>query len=277
MMATTDIALKVDPIYEPISRRFHQNPELLADAFARAWFKLTHRDMGPRVRYLGAEVPEEVLLWQDPIPEVDHPLVDAGDIAALKAKILELGPVRLRAGLDRLGLGLDLPRLGQAGRRERRPHPARAAEGLGGQRAGAARQGARNAGGHPAGVQRRRRRRQEGFAGRPDRARRVRRRREGGASRRARRRGSLHSRADGRLAGADGRRDVRRARAAGRRVPQLPQGRVHRADGGAAGRQGAAAHADRARDDGAGRWPARAGREPWPDAGTASSPTGPGR
>jgi catalase-peroxidase len=90
-MATTDLALKVDPIYAPISKRFHENPAQFADAFARAWFKLTHRDMGPRVRYLGAEVPEEVLIWQDPIPAVDHPLVDAADISALKAKVLASG------------------------------------------------------------------------------------------------------------------------------------------------------------------------------------------
>ncbi len=91
MMATTDIAMRVDPIYEKISRRFHAHPEELADAFARAWFKLTHRDMGPVVRYLGSEVPTEELLWQDPVPAVDHPLVDAADIADLKAKIADSG------------------------------------------------------------------------------------------------------------------------------------------------------------------------------------------
>jgi catalase-peroxidase len=91
MMLTSDLALRFDPIYEPISRRFHEHPEQLADAFARAWFKLTHRDMGPRVRYLGALVPSEVLIWQDPIPAVDHALIDAADIAALKAKILSSG------------------------------------------------------------------------------------------------------------------------------------------------------------------------------------------
>jgi catalase-peroxidase len=91
MMATTDIALKVDPIYLPISKRFHENPDQLADAFARAWFKLTHRDMGPKARYLGPEVPAEDLLWQDPIPPVTHPLIDAGDVAALKAKVLASG------------------------------------------------------------------------------------------------------------------------------------------------------------------------------------------
>jgi catalase-peroxidase len=90
-MLTTDLALRVDPAYEKISRHFLANPAEFADAFARAWFKLTHRDMGPRVRYLGPEVPEEVLLWQDPLPAVDHPLIDATDIAALKATILASG------------------------------------------------------------------------------------------------------------------------------------------------------------------------------------------
>lgn len=90
-MLTTDLSLRFDPIYEKISRRFHQNPDQFADAFARAWFKLTHRDMGPRVRYLGPLVPKEVLIWQDPIPQVDHPLVNETDVAALKAQILASG------------------------------------------------------------------------------------------------------------------------------------------------------------------------------------------
>ena len=88
MMTTADLSLRFDPIYEPISRRFHKDPQAFADAFARAWFKLTHRDMGPRSRYLGSEVPQEVLIWQDPVPAIDHPLIDAADIKALKASIL---------------------------------------------------------------------------------------------------------------------------------------------------------------------------------------------
>ena len=91
IMTTADLALRMDPIYGPISRRFHKDPQAFADAFARAWFKLTHRDLGPRSRYLGAEVPKEVLVWQDPVPAVDHPLIDAKDIADLKAKILATG------------------------------------------------------------------------------------------------------------------------------------------------------------------------------------------
>lgn len=90
-MLTTDLSLRFDPAYEKISRRFHENPDQFADAFARAWFKLTHRDMGPVSRYLGPEVPKEVLIWQDPVPAVDHPLVNDADVAALKAKILSSG------------------------------------------------------------------------------------------------------------------------------------------------------------------------------------------
>ena len=90
-MLTTDLALKVDPAYGPISKRFYENPDQFADAFARAWFKLTHRDMGPRSRYVGTEVPTEILIWQDPIPAVTHKLIDATDIATLKTKILASG------------------------------------------------------------------------------------------------------------------------------------------------------------------------------------------
>jgi len=91
MMTTADLSLKFDPIYEPIARRYLENPEEFADAFARAWFKLTHRDMGPRSRYLGPEVPAEDLIWQDPVPPVDHDLIDEQDVAALKAKVLATG------------------------------------------------------------------------------------------------------------------------------------------------------------------------------------------
>ncbi|MEL6194498.1 MAG: catalase/peroxidase HPI [Bacteroidota bacterium] len=90
-MLTTDLSLKMDPAYEKVSRRFYENPDEFADAFARAWFKLTHRDMGPRARYHGPEVPEEVLIWQDPVPEVTHELVDDADVAKLKANILASG------------------------------------------------------------------------------------------------------------------------------------------------------------------------------------------
>ena len=90
-MLTTDLSLRFDPVYEKISRRFYENPDQFADAFARAWFKLTHRDMGPIERYLGPEVPSEVLIWQDPIPKIDHKLVDERDMEMLKEKILNSG------------------------------------------------------------------------------------------------------------------------------------------------------------------------------------------
>lgn len=91
MMTTADLALRMDPIYGPISQRYHKNPERFADAFARAWFKLTHRDMGPRCRYLGSEVPKEVLIWQDPVPAVDHKLIGEKEITALKSRIIASG------------------------------------------------------------------------------------------------------------------------------------------------------------------------------------------
>ena len=91
VMLTSDLALRMDPIYGPISKRFHENPDQFADAFARAWFKLTHRDMGPLSRYLGAEVPSEELIWQDPVPAVDHELINDADAAELKSKILASG------------------------------------------------------------------------------------------------------------------------------------------------------------------------------------------
>ncbi len=91
IMTTADMSMRMDPIYEPIARRFHENPDEFADAFARAWFKLTHRDMGPRCRYLGPEVPGEELIWQDPLPEVDHELIDDADVAALKERVRDSG------------------------------------------------------------------------------------------------------------------------------------------------------------------------------------------
>ena len=130
-MLTTDLSLRMDPAYEKISRRFYEHPEQFADAFARAWFKLTHRDMGPIHRYLGPLVPKEILIWQDPIPAVNHPLIGEQDIAALKAKILASRTVGVPARLDGVGVGIDVPRLRQARRRERRAHSAGTAKGLG--------------------------------------------------------------------------------------------------------------------------------------------------
>ena len=179
-MLTTDLALRFDPTTRRSRAASYENPDAFADAFARAWFKLTHRDMGPIERYLGPEVPEEELIWQDPIPEVNHDLVDARTIATLKAADPRLRPDRLRAGPHRLGLGLDLPRQRQARRRQRRAPAPGAAEGLGGQRPGRARQGAQPL----EGIQEVTRQGGEGLAGRPDRARRCGGGREGGQARR---------------------------------------------------------------------------------------------
>ena len=110
-MLTTDLSLRFDPAYEKISRRFYEHPDELADAFAKAWFKLTHRDMGPISRYLGPLVPKEPQLWQDPVPAVDHELIGEKDIAALKAKILASGLSISATGHDCLGVGGDVPRL----------------------------------------------------------------------------------------------------------------------------------------------------------------------
>ena len=172
-MLTTDLALRFDPIYEPISRRFLENPDEFADAFARAWFKLTHRDMGPIARYLGPEVPTETLLWQDPVPAVDARARRRRGHRRPQGPDPRLGPVGLPAGLHRVGVGLDVPRQRQARRRQRRAHPPRAAERLGGQRPRRAGDGAAHPGGHPGGLQRRPDRRQAGLARRPDRARRL--------------------------------------------------------------------------------------------------------
>ena len=110
-MLTTDLSLRFDPAYEKISRHFFEHPDQFADAFARAWFKLTHRDMGPIARYLGPLVPKETLIWQDPIPAVNHPLIDEKDIAALKAKILAAG----------LSVSRSFPPLGRRHRRSAAP------------------------------------------------------------------------------------------------------------------------------------------------------------
>ena len=135
MMLTSDLALRLDPVYAPIAKRFHENPDEFAVAFAKAWYKLLHRDMGPVSRFLGPWVPEPQL-WQDPVPAVDHDLVGDAEIADLKAKVLASGLSVSQLVHDGLGLGRQLPRHRQAGRGQRRPHPPGAPEGLGGQRAG---------------------------------------------------------------------------------------------------------------------------------------------
>ena len=202
-MLTTDLSLRFDPAYEKISRRFYEHPDQFADAFARAWFKLTHRDMGPIARYLGPLVPKETLPWQDPIPAVDHPLIGEQDIAALKAKILASGlsvsqlvstawaSASTFRGSDKRG--------GANGARIRLAP----AEGLGRQPAGSAGEGPSETRSDPKGVQRFAVRRQESFACRPDRSRRLRGDRESREGRRARREGSLHAGAHGCVAGAN--------------------------------------------------------------------------
>ena len=223
MMTTADMALRIDPAYEKISRRFMADPQAFADAFARAWFKLTHRDMGPRARYLGPLVPAEELIWQDPIPAVDHPLVDDADVAALKAHGAGVGPADRAAGGAR------------PGRRHRRSAAATSAAAPTA-RASASRR--RRTGRRTSRrssprcsrrskriqreLQRRAVRRQEDLAGRPDRA---------GRQRGGRGRGAARPASDVAVPFTPGRMDasqaqtdvalVRAAGAAGRRLPQL--------------------------------------------------------
>ena len=142
MMLTTDLALKFDPEYSKISKRFHDNPDEFKTAFARAWFKLMHRDMGPRARYLGAEVPKEELIWQDPVPAVDYRLIGRDRHRRPKDENTGVGTDRPRARQDGMGLGRLLPWHRQARRREWRAHPSRAGEGLGRQRSGGTLEGA---------------------------------------------------------------------------------------------------------------------------------------
>ena len=204
-MLTTDLALRFDPAYEKISRRFHENPDQFADAFARAWFKLTHRDMGPLVRYLGPLVPKETLIWQDPIPAVDHPLIGDKDVAALKAKILASGlsvsqlvstawaSASTFRGSDKRG-GANGARIRLSPQKDWDVNqPAQLDD-------GARRSSKRSRrSSTPQG-------RQESLARRPDRSRRQRRDREGGEGCRRRREGPVHAGPHGRVAGADRRR-----------------------------------------------------------------------
>ena len=255
-MLTTDLSLKLDPAYEKISRRFFENPDQFADAFARAWFKLTHRDMGPIARYLGPLVPKETLIWQDPIPAVDHPLIGEQDIAALKAKILASGlsvsqlvsaawaSASTFRGSDKRG-GANGARIRLAPQKDWEVNqPAQLKIVL--QKLEAIQKEVR----------------QEGFTRRPDRSRRLRRDRKSREGGRARREGPLHAGAHGRVAGADRRSLLRAARTARRRLPQLcqRQAAVHGARGSIGG-SGTIAHADGAGDDGPRRRPARPRRE----------------
>ncbi len=276
MMATTDLALRQDPAYEKISRRFMENPDQLADAFAKAWYKLLHRDMGPVSRFLGPWV-AEAQLWQDPVPAVDHDLVGDEDIAALKAKLLDSGltvpqlvgtawasaasfrGTDKRGGANGARIRLEPQRSWEVNNPEQLSHVLQALEQIqqdfNGSQSGGTKvsladlivlggcagveQAARNAG-HDVTVP---------FTPGPHR----------------------------RLAGADRRRVVRGARAEGRRVPQLPAVRREARPGDAAGRPGQHAGADGSGDDGPGRRDACAERATSASPSTASSPIAPRR
>ena len=260
-MLTTDLSLRFDPIYEPISRRFLENPDELADAFARAWFKLTHRDMGPVVRYLGPEVPSETLIWQDPVPPATHDLVDAGDIATLKDQVLASGlsvsqlvsaawaAASSFRGSDKRG-GANGARIRlepQSGWEVNNPDQLaivlRTLEGIQ-QSFNAAQVGGKQVSLADLIV----------LAG-------------GAAVEKAARDAGVDVEVpftpgpNGRVAGADRRGVVRRARAEGGRVPQLPREGQPAARRVPADRQGEPADPERSRDDRPGRRSPRAGRE----------------
>ena len=260
-MLTTDLALRVDPAYEKISRRFFEHPDQFADAFARAWFKLTHRDMGPIVRYLGPLVPKETLIWQDPITAVNHPLIGEKDIADLKAKILASGLsvselVSTAWASASIFRGGDKRGGGNGARIRLSPQkdwdvnqPAQLAKVLekleGVQKAFNASVSGR----------------QEGVACRPHHPWRRRRHREGGQRRRRGSEGSLLAGPHGRVAGGNRRRVLRAARADRRRVPQLHSWQADAQARAASGGPRPIVDPDCAGADGAGRGPARARRE----------------
>ena len=256
-MLTTDLSLRIDPAYEKISRRFYEHPDQFADAFARAWFKLTHRDMGPIAALPRPARAEGDADLAGPDPGGESSADRRAGRRRAEGEDPRVRPVGVAARLDRLGVGVDVPRLRQARWRERRAHSPQPAEGLGGQPAGSAQDGAAEARSDPEGV------RQEGFARRPDRSRRQRGGREGREGRRRRREGSLHAGPHGRVAGADRRRFLRAARTACRRLPQLHQQQELQfmAPEEALVDRAQLLTADGAGDDGARRRPARARRQ----------------
>ena len=254
MMTTADMALKMDPEFRAISERFRDDQAALDDAFARAWFKLTHRDMGPKSLYLGPEVPEETLIWQDPVPAGTAP--SDADVAAFKDKVLSSGltvsqlvktawaSASTYRKSDKRG-GANGARIALAPQKDWDGQRARRA----GQGAGQAQRAAR-----------------VDVARRRDRAGRLGGGRESGEGRRLRRRGAVHRRPRRRDPGLDRRRELPLDGAAGRRLPQLPQDPPEREDRGIAARPGLAARPVGARNDGAARRPARARRQPWRQA-----------
>ena len=220
VMFTTDLALRMDPIYEPISKRFHEHPDEFELAFAKAWYKLTHRDMGPRSRCLGPWVPAEAQIWQDPVPEATARADRRDADRRAQGTDPRVGAERVATRRDGVGVGRDVPRHRQARRRQRRAHSPCAPEGLGGQRFGRSLDGAAHPRGHPERLQRSTRRGVPSHwptsscsaDGRG---------RASGEERRTRRRGSLHARSHGRAPRGHRRRVLRRAGADLRRVPQL--------------------------------------------------------
>ena len=230
-MLTTDLSLRFDPAYEKISRRFYEHPDQFADAFARAWFKLTHRDMGPARALPRPARAEGDADLAGPDPCGESPADRRERHRSAEDEDPRLRPVGVAAGLDRLGVGLDIPRLGQARRRERGAHSSQPAEGLGGQPAQPAQDGSAKTRSDPEEVQ------QEGFACRPDCSRRLCRDRESREGRRLQNEGTLHAGSHGRVAGADRRRFLRAARTARRRLPQLyqRQAAIHGARGSVGG------------------------------------------
>ena len=260
-MLTSDLALRVDPAYEKISRRFYENPDQFADAFARAWFKLTHRDMGPIQRYLGPLVPKETLIWQDPIPAVDHPLIGEQEIEALKAKILATGlsvsqlvstawaSASTFRGSDKRG-GANGARIRLAPQKDWEVNnPAELANVLQKLEAVQSAFNASASGGKKVSLA-------DlivlgGCAAIEKAA------KDAGTDVKV----PFTPGPDGRVAGADRRGLVRAAGADRRRLPQLLRGRAVHGARGSAGGPGRAAAADRAGDDGAGRRSAGAGRQ----------------
>ena len=224
-MLTTDLALRFDPAYEKISRRFHENPDQFADAFARAWFKLTHRDMGPIVALSRPARSEGAAAVAGPDPRCGSSADRGAGHCRSEGQDPRVRTVHLPTGHDGLGVGGNVPRQRQARRGERGAHSPRAAKGLGSQPAGRTGEGPSDAGSDPEGFQQRAVRREEGLAGRPDRSGRLRSRRGSGEEGRPRREGSLLAGAHGRVAGADRCAFVRRTGAGRGRVPQLsPEG-----------------------------------------------------
>ena len=275
-MLTTDLSLRVDPVYEQITRRWLDHPEELADAFAKAWYKLLHRDMGPISRYLGPWVPEPQL-WQDPVPAVDHELIDDKDIAALKAKILDSGlsvsqlvstawaSAASFRGTDKRG-GANGARIRLAPQKDWEVNqPAELAKVL-----QALEQIQQDFNGSASGGKKVSLADLIVLAGSAA-------RRESGEGRRPRHHGAVRARAHRRLAGADRCGVVRGARTEGRRVPQLPPAGREGAGGAPAGGPGLHVEPDRTRDDGSHRRPACSGHQLRPAPSTASSPIGPAR